>query len=694
MDSIRTSINNKAKALRNFCHSFYRRDDAVTADPRDVLDLKGPEEKDWTVLVYAEGRNRMAYSTNLALNMMEHIGSDDRVNIVAQATVEPAWNERFAPGMERVNTRRYYIVKDNDREKITSPVVGDLGEKVALDSGTMADFVAWGMKEFPAKHYMVIIKKHGLGFAKTDKFVPLSARDLGKALETVEQKTGKKVDVLSFDSCSMQMMEVGYEIKDRAKVMTASQEDVFAADYPYDRVLWGIEHNASCISPREVGELVVEAHRQAVPEGIQTAADLQKLGEAGGATRLLVKSIIDGKVPREIIYTAMLKSPSMEPQNPARFAFNFRDEMAFLDTLIDDQRIASPEVKKNAEDLKQKLSDCIIDHHLGERKKRIKDARGLSLFMPWKNPSPELADSYKELAFSKDSCWNELIGYVFQNDGAPGTSSQDSSSRSSLHLSAAQKIGRTVIGNYKKYVSPYLMTACKHTPSCSQYGREAIEKHGLFHGGKMGFMRVLSCNDEAHARIDPVPDPSGCTSPATVAQEAIPDILITPPDPVPKSRMRRNIESGIILMARSAARMLGGLAGALAAIPIGVAMGTVIAVKAGTNTIDAHNRKLLTKYNTDSVRQFVKIEHALGDAAYATYGRVKSLTSAESIARVIGGATGLITGGALGMLGGAAKGYAWGSKFAGLFAENYLKERFGELPRHPETEKILNHYYQ
>ena len=285
------SIQGKLKSTINFTRSFLKKPVEINPEGRDFFISSGKDEKEWTVLIYGEGKNRLAYSTDAALNKMEKVGSNKDVNIVVQATVSPSWKERFSPEMGRVNTRRYYITKDNNEEKITSPIVEDLGEQVPLNADTLSDFLSWGMKEFPAKHYMVVIKKHGSGFMKT-RHEPLSAAELGEALEKTEAKTGKTVDILSFDSCSMSQMEVGYEIKEHVRVMAGSQEDIYAIDYPYERILSGLQEKAGVITAREAGELIVKSHEIDVPRGIQTAIDLEKLKNVGIATKELVETLI------------------------------------------------------------------------------------------------------------------------------------------------------------------------------------------------------------------------------------------------------------------------------------------------------------------------------------------------------------------------------------------------------------------
>lgn len=58
---------------------------------------------------------------------------------------------------------------------------------------------------------------------------------------------------------------------------------------------------------------------------------------------------------------------------------------------------------------------------------------------------------------------------------------------------------------YQGAISPYLPPSCRYTPSCSQYGLEAIRKHGPFKGGWLTLKRFASCNPWGGSGYDPVP---------------------------------------------------------------------------------------------------------------------------------------------------------------------------------------------
>ena len=68
-----------------------------------------------------------------------------------------------------------------------------------------------------------------------------------------------------------------------------------------------------------------------------------------------------------------------------------------------------------------------------------------------------------------------------------------------------KKILMGFINLYKKYISPLKRTKCPYIPSCSEYGLEAIEKHGALKGSVLAIWRVLRCNPFSKGGFDPVP---------------------------------------------------------------------------------------------------------------------------------------------------------------------------------------------
>lgn len=58
---------------------------------------------------------------------------------------------------------------------------------------------------------------------------------------------------------------------------------------------------------------------------------------------------------------------------------------------------------------------------------------------------------------------------------------------------------------YQLAISPLLPSACRYTPTCSQYGLEAIKKYGPLKGGWLAIRRISRCHPWGGHGHDPVP---------------------------------------------------------------------------------------------------------------------------------------------------------------------------------------------
>ena len=76
-------------------------------------------------------------------------------------------------------------------------------------------------------------------------------------------------------------------------------------------------------------------------------------------------------------------------------------------------------------------------------------------------------------------------------------------------------IVRLAIRFYQRFLSPVIHylggpgSGCRYTPSCSVYFLEAVETHGVVHGGWLGIKRIARCNPWGGSGPDPVP-PGRC----------------------------------------------------------------------------------------------------------------------------------------------------------------------------------------
>ncbi|HEX8676782.1 MAG TPA: membrane protein insertion efficiency factor YidD [Segetibacter sp.] len=57
---------------------------------------------------------------------------------------------------------------------------------------------------------------------------------------------------------------------------------------------------------------------------------------------------------------------------------------------------------------------------------------------------------------------------------------------------------------YQLAISPLIGPKCRFTPTCSQYGKEALQKYGFIKGGWMTIKRIAKCNPWGGHGYDPV----------------------------------------------------------------------------------------------------------------------------------------------------------------------------------------------
>ena len=62
-----------------------------------------------------------------------------------------------------------------------------------------------------------------------------------------------------------------------------------------------------------------------------------------------------------------------------------------------------------------------------------------------------------------------------------------------------------IVKSYRLFLSPWLGSACRFTPTCSQYALQALERHGPAAGSYLSARRLLRCHPGCPGGHDPVP---------------------------------------------------------------------------------------------------------------------------------------------------------------------------------------------
>ncbi len=199
---------------------------------------------DWTILVYMAADNGLNVNAIEDINEMEAADFGSNVNVVVQ--IDESVNSE-TPG-----ARRYKIRHDDMLNHISSPVVRDLGEIDSGDYHNIIDFAKWGFDKYSSTHKMLVLWSHGNSWYKENnsKWICTDATshsaievwngELKAAISSIP-----KVDILLFDACSMQSIEVLNEVYRNCDYVIGSEYLVPVHGFPYTEILNSIHGNTT-----------------------------------------------------------------------------------------------------------------------------------------------------------------------------------------------------------------------------------------------------------------------------------------------------------------------------------------------------------------------------------------------------------------------------------------------------------------
>ena len=71
-------------------------------------------------------------------------------------------------------------------------------------------------------------------------------------------------------------------------------------------------------------------------------------------------------------------------------------------------------------------------------------------------------------------------------------------------MSWTRRLVTAALRFHQRVLSPLLPPACRFAPTCSEYARQAIERHGLRRGGWLAIKRLARCHPFVEGGLDPL----------------------------------------------------------------------------------------------------------------------------------------------------------------------------------------------
>ena len=367
----------------------------------DSLDLnKGDETKapkKWTILHYTAADNNLTSFMVKDVNEMESVGSTSLMNLVIQLDQGGS------------NCKRYCLQKDSNMKEITSPVLKDMGRTNMADPKVLADFIKFGVKNYPAEHYALIISDHGGGWpgAVSDDSHGgwMTTPQIKQGIDDAQKETGVKLDILGFDACLMASTEVAHEMVGNASYLVASENTEGGDGWPYVPILSkkSLENLDKAlrskldITPEEFAEKMVEDAGSSTDISTISATDLSKMRNLSKACDYLAQQILKTDTPKEVLRKIAGKTKQF---------YGFKDLYDFADRIAGSRDIKDNSLKGQAKLVMATVKKAVISekHSLTQW-----GAHGLTIEAP---ESGKVGYGYKDLKFAKDTQWDEAMNFI------------------------------------------------------------------------------------------------------------------------------------------------------------------------------------------------------------------------------------------------------------------------------------------
>ncbi len=414
----------------------------------------------WTFMVYLDADNDLENEGIKDFLEMALVGSTSEINILLEFDRIPGYDSSFGNWN---STKRFRVTKG--MTPTDGNALSDLGEINMGNPSNLVDFLEWGIANYPAEKYALILWNHGNGWYRSSSSSPSSLgvsgltsenllaaenhehylpwvdqpsqeklskpliltdtsanypvnssakfstkgivyddtdndhftiQEIDSALDNVTKNKNLSLDLLGFDACLMQMIEVAYEVKDDFKVMSGSEELEPGDGWPYHTIL---------------GDLSTNPHWNAWEFGDSIVANYGKHYTTGWITQSVLDNRQFGRVFNAFEdFASELRESLPEYQKAIRDSRNQAqsyDDANFIDLyhfaeLIQSQ-VNQTSLQEKAGLLKLALADFVAAEYHGISRPH---SHGLTVYFP--STTSRLTD-YKSMQLSADSSWDEFV---------------------------------------------------------------------------------------------------------------------------------------------------------------------------------------------------------------------------------------------------------------------------------------------
>ncbi len=212
-----------------------------------VITVSGVEDtsgSEWTLMFYMGGSGDLSDFVESDLEELRAASPGDSVSVVV-----------LADQKEEGDSRLLEVAGDEFIHIPLSTVNSSWVDEVDMsDPQTLSDFVRWTKQNYGSERYLLNLWGHGHGWRGMSMEGSAQLLTLGEMNEALD---GLYFDIIGFDSCTMGMFEVYYELRGRSGIIIASEKEEPIAGWPYTDILNALKDDPG-ISPADFATVIVD----------------------------------------------------------------------------------------------------------------------------------------------------------------------------------------------------------------------------------------------------------------------------------------------------------------------------------------------------------------------------------------------------------------------------------------------------
>jgi len=365
--------------------------------------------KAWTIMVFLNGDNNLDFEGWWTLDLLSQgLQKPSDVNVVALY-------DHYGPG----GAEKYLVTADGYTK------IGDVAEPDMGSGATVASFLIWAMKAYPADKYILDLWDHGGGWMYYSRDSTSGTRmyiaDLAAGMATAERAVGDKVDMTLFEACTMAQVEIAYQLRGVTDVELGTEVTMDAEGPPWHWTVATMEADPG-IAPVALGRVIADQYVKYYSTGKKDGGNgngdvIGTFSSTDESTQVALAQAVDqlalALIPKMSLYKSQLGSAAAYAKNQCFESimglFWFSDAWALCDQL------------------QKSIDDPLIDYWAGEVKARIEtgtycaashqqDTRSYGLTLAFPPSAPHYYDNYYHriyddigLFFPQDTHWDEML---------------------------------------------------------------------------------------------------------------------------------------------------------------------------------------------------------------------------------------------------------------------------------------------